>query len=226
VSLDLMNCSIDGDGCARLAHALYGNTSLAALVLADNAIGDQGACCIAQMLEKNRALATLDLGTTGIGVVGVRALCAALSRTCTLTSLSLHGNKLADLGDEVPALLATALQANTTLSSLALDRHYGGHSFLTSLTAPFESALARNFTLCEVEGVPGLDGLLTRNKAVVRRRKENVGFLLFLLFFCLDALATHSPLLRGQCGRAALLLLGLRRFRHVSCLAVGFFCAF
>jgi hypothetical protein len=86
-------------------------------------------------------------------------------------SISLKGLNLSSiqLGVEQATALATALESNTTLTSLFLGPADANDAAL--IRASIERA---NFTLTKVVGVAGVDELLARNAAVMHKRREKV----------------------------------------------------
>jgi Leucine Rich repeat len=122
-----------GDAAAQaLAGALRENTTLTLLYLGNNQIGEVGAQALADALRTNTTLTTLGLGMNDIGDVGAQALAGALRANKTLTSLGLDFNHIRCAGAQA---LADALLVNTTLTTLYL----GGNQ----LGAVAKAALAR-----------------------------------------------------------------------------------
>ncbi|KAL4450535.1 hypothetical protein ABPG77_000891 [Micractinium sp. CCAP 211/92] len=87
--LDLSDNGLGPACCKALAELLQGCTSLRALRVHSNAIGDSGVCQIAGALRAKRRLQRLDLTGCGIGPAGARALAASAlyDLLCTAPSL-------------------------------------------------------------------------------------------------------------------------------------------
>jgi Ran GTPase-activating protein (RanGAP) involved in mRNA processing and transport len=102
----------------EILQRLFDNdTTLTALTLEYNEIGDEGAKALAAALEQNTTIIQLDLGVNQIGDEGAKVLAVALEHNTTLTQLSLWDNQI---GDEGAKALAAALEQNTTLTQLNL----------------------------------------------------------------------------------------------------------
>ena len=92
---------------AHIAHALP-ESSLAALDLSNNAIGDVGAWALAWALESCAELKELRLASNEIEDDGAAELRLALAASATLALLDLRGNKIAAGGETHDALAADA----------------------------------------------------------------------------------------------------------------------
>ena len=154
-----------------MAAILTQSGNLRSLSLRHNQIGD-GVRDLAVALETNTTLSTLDLLGNSIAA-GAHGLAASLSRNSTLTALNLCNNHIAGALE-----FAAALERNTTITSLNLN----GNPIYFIHGAGFSKALASNFTLIELLGVPGVEDLISRNQAVMRSRKEQVLVVSLLCF--------------------------------------------
>lgn len=187
IAIRLESNNIGVGGAGAIGAALETNTTLASLNLGDNSIGDDdddplapaadentneiqadGVPALAAALETNSALESLDLWMNKIGVEGGRAIAAALETNTTLTDLNLQSNLV---GDEGVRAIAGALQRNTTLASILLEDNNIGED---AGRAAFQNAFSSNFTLCELGGIDGVAGFVTRNQSIMRSRKEKV----------------------------------------------------
>ena len=83
----------------QLLRALETNTTLTALDLQSNQLGDVGGVAVASALETNTTLTTLDLGYNFLRDVGGGALASALEKNTTLTALNLGGTNY--IGDDI-----------------------------------------------------------------------------------------------------------------------------
>ncbi|KAF9536888.1 hypothetical protein EC957_009435 [Mortierella hygrophila] len=109
--------SLGRKGLRRLAETLKTDSTLTALDLKSNKIGDNGAVALPEALKANSALTTLNLGANSIGSDGAVALAEALKTNSTLTALDLYSNSI---GDKGAVALSEALKANSTLTALDL----------------------------------------------------------------------------------------------------------
>ena len=116
-TLALQECGIGTTGVKHLSSGLARNRSLTALWLYGNAAGDEGTAHLAGALRACK-LESLGLEKNGIQFRGCEALGVALAmENCTLCWLRLQHNAL---GDEGVVELATALDANHSLTHLQL----------------------------------------------------------------------------------------------------------
>ena len=116
-TLALQECAIGTTGVKHLSSGLARNRSLTALWLYGNSAGDEGTAHLAGALRACK-LESLGLEKNGIQMRGCEALGVALAmENCTLCWLRLQHNAL---GDEGVVALATALDANHSLTHLQL----------------------------------------------------------------------------------------------------------
>ena len=123
-----------------MATALRRNSTLTALHLYNNKIGDSGASALATALQHNSSLTTLDLSSAllrdiSIGDSGASALATALQHNSTLTALDLSSNSI---GVKGVSALATALQHNSTLNTLNLHSNSIGELGASALAIPLQ----------------------------------------------------------------------------------------
>eukprot|EP00053_Salpingoeca_punica_P012440 m.111327 g.111327 ORF g.111327 m.111327 type:complete len:1291 (-) comp15950_c4_seq1:236-4108(-) len=174
-TLVLSRTCIDGDGGLSIAAALEKNNSLAELDLSSNNIGDRGAGAIFAALKSNRVLTSLCLSDNDLW--DGRQIGAALKRNKTLMALDLSKNRIAS-GAEIgralahhPTLSRLFLQGNTlddesarafgqalaTNSALTTLRFGADPGFSEDSVSYIAEGLAKNKTLCELEGVDSDD---------------------------------------------------------------------
>ena len=124
-TLSVAGCKIGAGPCGRIAHALP-ESSLAALDLSNNAIGDVGAWALAWALESCAELKELRLASNEIEDDGAAELRLALAASATLALLDLRGNKIAAGGETHDALAADAranvnFQLRTAAAAAAVE---------------------------------------------------------------------------------------------------------
>jgi hypothetical protein len=95
----------------EIAKALAVNTTLTALYLYDNSLGEGAGRSIGQALGVNTTLTQLDLGHNSFRKRGGQAIGKALAVNTTLTQLELAGNSLREGGGQA---IGHALALNTT----------------------------------------------------------------------------------------------------------------
>lgn len=117
-SLDLSE-NFSGEIARDIAVALHSNTSLKAIYLCANGIGDTEVGFFAQMLACNTTLRCLDLSRNNIGDAGAQTVAESLKKNATLLTLYLSANQI---GDKGATELFGALEINSTL--LSLDVHW------------------------------------------------------------------------------------------------------
>ena len=106
-----------------VAKSLCSNTSLTALNVGFNELGDAFGMKMAAALRINTALTKLDLSNTGLGLKGGKALAKALCINSTLHHLALgEMEDVRGFGKE----MAAALRVNTTLKSLDMRNEMMG----------------------------------------------------------------------------------------------------
>ena len=135
--LYLQDCHISSEGAVKLATALYKNTTLNALHLNINSIGEhvEGVTAVAKMLVENKTLTWLDLQDGHISSEGAVELAAALCKNSTLKHLYLDHNPI---GVEGASSMSGMLQHNTTHHwwySACVMTQLGKRGFTSSLTA-------------------------------------------------------------------------------------------
>jgi len=116
IKLDIIKCNLDV-GARAIADALRVNSTLHALSLENNDIGDDSARAIADALRVNSILQSLNLKLNYIGDDSARAIADALRVNSTLHALSLENN---DIGDDGALAIAETLRVNSTLKELDL----------------------------------------------------------------------------------------------------------
>lgn len=128
--LDLEGCGVGHDGVVALSNALAQDTSLSELTLSNNLVCDEGAAALADMLTQNSSLETLLLGNSEVGLrgalslaqscskgtwslkvldlascyimtEGVAAMANALAQDTSMLSLSLSGNLIGEVGQQL-----------------------------------------------------------------------------------------------------------------------------
>ena len=115
-TIDMTDSNIGDAVVAAVAEALLSNhSSVTALGLSGNKIGDGGIGHIARLLEPGSALASLFLRNNSVGADGARELAAALKSNTCLLKLNLKNNALGEAGARE---LAGMLAHNTTLTEL------------------------------------------------------------------------------------------------------------
>jgi len=131
-ALDLSNNQIGEIGAKAVADFVK-NSSLKKLNFASNRLGNEGALALARSL-KGSSLQELCLGDNQIGDMGVNAFAEALKQNTSLTWLSFHGNQV---GDNGAVALANSLNQNKTLTLLSLFHNkvgeQGGQAFVKVL---------------------------------------------------------------------------------------------
>eukprot|EP00927_Polykrikos_kofoidii_P017119 TRINITY_DN1776_c0_g1_i9.p1 TRINITY_DN1776_c0_g1~~TRINITY_DN1776_c0_g1_i9.p1 ORF type:complete len:253 (+),score=57.33 TRINITY_DN1776_c0_g1_i9:82-759(+) len=133
---------------------------------------------LAEALANNKFVTEVALDRCNIPDPGVQALSNMLTTNQTIVSLSLDGNKI---GSDGAVSLANALVKNETLTDLILtgqDKQAFGE---TCLEAWLE-CLQDNITMQNIKWrlnsrkATALNTYLTRNKEIVRRKKDNKEF--------------------------------------------------
>lgn len=146
-----------------------GDSSITSLDLHDKRIGLNRVTSIADALRHNTTLTFLDLGHNSFGPEGAKVVADALRYNKTLTSLRIDENYI---GDDGAASFAGMLRHNKTLTNLRIgSNRIHNNSIL-------QDAISENGTLLEVEGVPGVEQYLERNRAYRRCREAIWAFLL------------------------------------------------
>ena len=122
MTLNLSDCWISARGASDLAMVLGQcsscNTSLTALNLAGNGIGEAGARSLVGVLGDCFSLEELNLGRNNIGDEGARSLRGMLGQCSSLMKLHLGGN---DIGDEGAGSLGDVLEKCSKLAELNLS---------------------------------------------------------------------------------------------------------
>eukprot|EP00927_Polykrikos_kofoidii_P017113 TRINITY_DN1776_c0_g1_i10.p1 TRINITY_DN1776_c0_g1~~TRINITY_DN1776_c0_g1_i10.p1 ORF type:complete len:249 (+),score=53.24 TRINITY_DN1776_c0_g1_i10:82-747(+) len=133
---------------------------------------------LAEALANNKFVTEVALDRCNIPDPGVQALSNMLTTNQTIVSLSLDGNKI---GSDGAVSLANALVKNETLTDLILtgqDKQAFGE---TCLEAWLE-CLQNNITMLNIKWrlnsrkATALNQFLTRNKEIVRRKKDGKEF--------------------------------------------------
>ncbi|WP_049577445.1 gala protein [Nonomuraea sp. SBT364] len=123
---------ISAEGAGRLAGWLAHDTTVRALWLKRNPLGDAGVTAVAAMLRRNTSIRTLDLVNTGLTPHGLRALLEALlDRPVPVERLFLSGN---GLGPDAAGLLA-ALARDAGVRELYLAANHLGDAGARALAA-------------------------------------------------------------------------------------------
>lgn len=115
---------------AVIANALARSTSIRALWMDSNNIGEAGAERIAEALRYNATLQVLYLGFNNIGANGVGAIADMLWNNDTLVSLHLYHNNIGNVG---AGKCAEALRHNRSLQELDLSVNEIGNSGISKL---------------------------------------------------------------------------------------------
>jgi len=115
---------------AVIADALARSTSIRALWMDSNNIGEAGAERIAEALRYSTSLQVLYLGFNNIGANGVGALADVLWNNETLVSLHLYHNNIGNVG---AGKCAEALRHNRSLQELDLSVNEIGNSGISKL---------------------------------------------------------------------------------------------
>ncbi|KAF9390630.1 hypothetical protein CPB97_008819 [Podila verticillata] len=82
----------------RVISSVMANSTLTALDLSSNSIGDNGTQVLSEALKTNSTLTTLYLGCNSIGDNGAQAVVEAIKTNSTLISLELQNNSIGDNG--------------------------------------------------------------------------------------------------------------------------------
>jgi len=107
-----------GDGVSFLADALQINTSLTAISLFANKIGDTGIKSVADLLSRNTPLKKIALQNNSLGPERVKLITDALQNSHSLRELYIGGN---EIGNGGAFYIANLLRVNTTLAFLNID---------------------------------------------------------------------------------------------------------
>ncbi|CAF3842885.1 unnamed protein product [Adineta steineri] len=110
---------IKEDGVKYLFEALSANTSVKALHLCGNSLGNRSVKLFMNSLASNTTIEDLNLTDNQITDIGAQAISEMLRTNTALTILILHGNPLSDIGI---TLIAQVLQHNRTLTTLKIGR--------------------------------------------------------------------------------------------------------
>lgn len=163
INIDLSKSNINDDDAVLIARELKQSTTLKAVTLSDNGIGDKGAEALADALAVS-SLEHLLLQRNKIGKDGALALAKALEKTGTLQILCLAGNSIASGA----TALADSLKTNKTLYHLDLANNNVGDEGAMA----FAKAIKVNSTLFQLIlnnnnitdlGFVALDGGLKEN---------------------------------------------------------------
>jgi len=120
--ISLSENKITSIGAFIIADALNTNTTLKALSIDNNHLGDIGLYSLAKTLTiNNRTLSELNLGSNGITDEGIKHLVHMLRTNKTLTELHLSENDITDAG--VKILTDVIQNGNTTIEKLWLSRN-------------------------------------------------------------------------------------------------------
>jgi hypothetical protein len=92
-----------------------------------------------------------------------------LKANSVLTALNLSGN---GIGHEGVKHIVEALKTNNVISSLDLSNNDLGDEGAQFIVEALDSY---NFSVCNLDGVNGIDSLLERNRLIVRGCKLRVG---------------------------------------------------
>ena len=115
--LDISCCSISDEGAESLARALTVNTSLQELNISVNKIGNNGSAHLFTALQTNTTVRKLHISHCRISDEGAEVLARSLA-VISLQELDISINNISDNGI---AHIATALQTNCTLKTLAVS---------------------------------------------------------------------------------------------------------
>ncbi|KAK3836741.1 MAG: hypothetical protein J3R72DRAFT_477125 [Linnemannia gamsii] len=143
-ALDLSYNSIGDNGTVALSEALKTNSTLTILKLLVNSISNDGAVELSEVLKTNSTLSTLDISYNSIGDNGTVALSEALKANSTLTSLGLRSNTIRENG---AVALSEAIKTNSTLTTLHLSLNPIGDNG----TVVLSEALKTNSTLTTLD---------------------------------------------------------------------------
>ncbi len=146
-ALTLHGNQIGNVGASKLAEALLINKTLTALNICQNNIGDEGAINLAKALFLNKSLVRLFLHRNQIGSVGATHLARSLHCNNTLKSLHLMQN---NIGDEGAIEMGKALCVNNSITWLQI-----GHNQITDIAfeALKEGLIAnQSLTVFNIEG--------------------------------------------------------------------------
>lgn len=137
--LEVAHVGLRRELAAEFLSGVADNSSLEALVLRDNPLGDEGLEEVAIALQRNTTLRELDLSRCGFRLVGTQSLFAALRVRRSLPSLDLSGN---DLGQHVGAIevLASAVAQGSGLQVLDLSSNSLGDTEVELLSGALEAA--------------------------------------------------------------------------------------
>ena len=118
--LDIDNNDIGDSGIALIATVLHTNTTLTKLRISNCGISDEGAELLAGALAVNRSLQELGISYNDIGDSGITHIATALQTNTTLTKLHISDCSITDEGAE---LLTGALAVNRSLQGLHVERN-------------------------------------------------------------------------------------------------------
>ena len=116
VLLKLRDCQISSEGAVQLTAGLCKNSTIRALYLTQNPIGE-GAIAVAEMLVENKTLTRLEVDHCNINSHGACELAMALCKNSTLKHLMLDHNPIGMAG---AFSMSDMLQHNTSLEELSL----------------------------------------------------------------------------------------------------------
>ena len=120
-NLTLSFNGVKAKGAAALAAVLANNgSSLRALELDQNPLGDKGVIALGDALATNAVVEYVDVHATGMGDAGAAALAAALGAGSSILDLQAWNNSIGDAG---AVAIAGALEANTRLWVLSLEQN-------------------------------------------------------------------------------------------------------
>jgi Ran GTPase-activating protein (RanGAP) involved in mRNA processing and transport len=133
-SLNLQACTIENTNVAIVCTALkHNSTTLTALDLSYNLIGDAGAVCIEEFLNTSSRLVTLKLDGNRIGNNGAACICAAIEHNNTvLTTLTISSNHIGEAGSKS---VGSMLAVHRSLTRLDIANNILGDAGVASLAA-------------------------------------------------------------------------------------------
>jgi hypothetical protein len=139
------------EGICKVVDALSVNTALTRLNLRDNCLGPDAGSALGHLLKANATLKRLFLGKNRIGPAGGVALAAGLKENRALSLLELSMASGAGMGIEGCVAIVKALEGNTTLARLDLNRNVEWTGEGTAdLTTALCDVIRQNSTLVEL----------------------------------------------------------------------------
>ncbi|CAF1399229.1 unnamed protein product [Adineta ricciae] len=168
--INLTNYGLGPRGCAPLAVGLLRNTTVLALLLGGNNIGNAGMTYLYQIITENAYIEEYDLSYNGLGPKGNEKLAKAIISCSQLKSLNVAGNELTptDLQLLLEKLEDHSHLKNLNLSHNKLDEE--GGEFLANWIAENHTVISLDASWCSIR----LKGAVAMAKAIAENNRLEI----------------------------------------------------